>query len=1688
MGQNTKAAVSVVIMGILLFIFPCITTDTAYAAYKKETKTTSDNTVQSKNIQNKTDSKEPIISQMRSLMLSSGYSLKTSLNDGFTMRASKKTFDVWARRNGTKIDADAAIYRTDSSGERKHIGNLSVAWDDGNKVSYIIDMGKQASGDFIIEVSVGTGNNRIAKEYNFTYDKTPKGGYIGDITIDIEAFTLSLGYIAEPMKFPVYEGENGAQVLDRYLNSLGYTYECTGSLTGGFYLGRICGLSTDLSIASLEKTVAAKLDEDSWTGDIQQEHALGEFDFTDQSGWMYSVNNVFPNVGFSDYYLDDGDVMRVQFTVASGKEIGGSGSIGGWNPDWYAVADKDEATDLLADINSALNAQVIKDDQRASRLIEQLTQMNATIAVSQGDVDESTDQLRSYLYGHDGDTSIELSESELTVQKNRTKQIGITIGNITSLKPLQLNWITDDPMIATVDNGGNVTGQGAGTTTIKAVIGNAEAECAVTVEEKPLTGIKIVPADFSRQYYEEHETELGEYTVPTPNGGYFEVEPVPADTTDDYTPVWNVDTRKYISYTTYDSLFHGNGIREGTTVITAKVGEFTDSVTVNTYENKVKSFSLNDSEYARDGEIIFNINDGNNVNEAVFAFTPDPTNAQDYSSYTFTSSDPIVFTTDTNVASYPNSVKVRLHPHKDGVAELYVTIGNVTKTYPVTVNDMDGPNNIVISDYSALSQIYSMNMQGSLAKELGGERYLSGEPYYGIKDKNQFTMSLSDPGLILAEGGYPDENGKYHYGQSYSSRNWVATNWYPYITGATGTATVINKMFGADRVVSKVVVADEVVSVDTVTLRNGDEDASESAEYGKGDEFTLTASIAPENATGELVWYSSDADVATVDQNGHVEIKGYGDADIVACIAGKYDVHKVHVDQPMTDMVISNETLNMTTGITRTLKAWCVPNDTSDDHTITWTSSDPTIVSVTNKGRIKTLSEGHAVITASAGSFSVTCDVTVDDSVLRRLYFPKSPLYAEVGETIHISEPATVPENAVTSDTDYTWSSSNEEKAIVDQDGNVTILSASYEDRNGLNEVIDQGERGVRIYAEKDGIRGTCMIEIGCPTTGIGLSQEEVTLVKGQEVELETIFYPEFATDQRNAVTWVSSNPLVVSQREEATNAAWKRTITGLKLGESVVTAKFGEFSASCRVKVVLPEDQQAAYDLQKKIEGWTELDPVSDRADYVSVGLEIQETWETFTDAQKKLVGGYNEYFAEHLEEIREMAASDERVASVVSLIDSIGEVTLSDESQAKITSAREAYNALTDDEKARFDAEVLKTLTDAETRLAELRDEADRKAREANALQLKIEGWAQLDPVLNRAEYVSTGLEIQDTWESFADDQKEMVPGYNTLFAPHLDEIREMAASNQRVADVVSLIGSIGEVNLDDTSQAKINAAREGFDALTGEEKARVGADTLKVLTDAEEKISQLQEEENRKTQAALDLQNKIEQWTALDPVTDRDEYVKTGLEIQVAWESFTDAQKALVPGYEASFAPHLEEIKKMAESDKKVADVISLIDSIGDVTLDDACRAKIDAARKAFDALTDEQKDKVGLRKLQVLIDAELRIKELQKEADKQETIRKKKAAAKKLKIKGLKVKAKSRKFTLTWKKTKGASGYQIQYRKKGAKKFSSLKTTKLKVRTKKLKKNKKYQFRVRTYIKIEGKPVYGKWTKIKTVKCK
>lgn len=89
---------------------------------------------------------------------------------------------------------------------------------------------------------------------------------------------------------------------------------------------------------------------------------------------------------------------------------------------------------------------------------------------------------------------------------------------------------------------------------------------------------------------------------------------------------------------------------------------------------------------------------------------------------------------------------------------------------------------------------------------------------------------------------------------------------------------------------------------------------------------------------------------------------------------------------------------------------------------------------------------------------------------------------------------------------------------------------------------------------------------------------------------------------------------------------------------------------------------------------------------------------------------------------------------------------------------------------------------------------------------------------------------------------------------------------------------------------------------------------------------------------------------------------------------------------------------------------------------------------------------------------------------------------------------KLTAKSKGFTVKWKKQKSVTGYQIQYstNKKFTKKTSRIKvlkkasTTKLTV--KKLKANKKYYVRVRTYLVVNGKKYYSSWSKVKTVRTK
>lgn len=165
--------------------------------------------------------------------------------------------------------------------------------------------------------------------YKINCKTVSDGEKIGEITVSIDANVLGLGYIVAPVKVPIRQGETGSYFLTRFLEDKGFQYKNTGSLDTGFYLSRLIKPGIGVGVAIPEDLKQA-IDKDGLEWKEQRyDDSIGEFDYCQGSGWMYSVNGSFPGYGFSDVVFKDGDVVRIRFTLAYGKDIGGFSSTGG---------------------------------------------------------------------------------------------------------------------------------------------------------------------------------------------------------------------------------------------------------------------------------------------------------------------------------------------------------------------------------------------------------------------------------------------------------------------------------------------------------------------------------------------------------------------------------------------------------------------------------------------------------------------------------------------------------------------------------------------------------------------------------------------------------------------------------------------------------------------------------------------------------------------------------------------------------------------------------------------------------------------------------------------------------------------------------------------------------------------------------------------------------------------------------------------------------------------------------------------------------------------------------------------------------------------------------------------------------------------------------------------------------------
>lgn len=158
----------------------------------------------------------------------------------------------------------------------------------------------------------------------------------------------------------------------------------------------------------------------------------------------------------------------------------------------------------------------------------------------------------------------------------------------------------------------------------------------------------------------------------------------------------------------------------------------------------------------------------------------------------------------------------------------------------------------------------------------------------------------------------------------------------------------------------------------------------------KGTSRTLKASIAPKNATYKRIqWSSSDKRIATVSSKGVVKAVKVGRVYITAKAmdgSGKYARCKITVKQPVTSIKLSAATLTITEGSSKTLTATVAPASATNK-TLSWTSSNKKIATVSAKGVVKAIAPGTATITAKAADGSgkkATCKVTVNKKVTVR--------------------------------------------------------------------------------------------------------------------------------------------------------------------------------------------------------------------------------------------------------------------------------------------------------------------------------------------------------------------------------------------------------------------------------------------------------------------------------------------------------------------------------------------------------------------------------------------------------------------------------------------------------------------------------------------------------------------------------
>ena len=173
---------------------------------------------------------------------------------------------------------------------------------------------------------------------------------------------------------------------------------------------------------------------------------------------------------------------------------------------------------------------------------------------------------------------------------------------------------------------------------------------------------------------------------------------------------------------------------------------------------------------------------------------------------------------------------------------------------------------------------------------------------------------------------------------------------------------------------------------------------------------------------------------------------------------------------PIEQIKLQSQKLNLEKGETRKLPLTCIPND-AEDTRVAWNSSNNDIVKVSNDGDVTAIKPGRAFVYAVSvvdNNVKDSCEIVVLQHIQSFTIEPATVLLTKLGDRIKLQ---TKIQPGDATDKTIRWNSSNQSVCTVTNDG--TVIATG----NGSTVVL--------AYTNDGNIPATCVVTVNTEITGI---------------------------------------------------------------------------------------------------------------------------------------------------------------------------------------------------------------------------------------------------------------------------------------------------------------------------------------------------------------------------------------------------------------------------------------------------------------------------------------------------------------------------------------------------------------------------------------------------------------------------